>query len=103
MGYVTVQGFNEKEAFLASWPTCLAWYGLKPSEFAMKPLTIETARCDLPYASSSRPHAANSSDFAPLPFQPFETRPEGRWLLPASAARGRCDAKVVFNDALASG
>ena len=38
----------------------------------MKAVRIETARCELPYASSSRPHAANSSDIAPLLSQPFE-------------------------------
>ena len=98
-----MSAFLQKEAFLPSWPTCLAWYGLKAAESAMKAVRIETARCELPYASSSSPHSANSHVFAPLPFQPFETRPEGRWLLPASAARGRCDGKLVFNDALASG
>ena len=82
MGYVTVHAFIEKEAFLASWPTCLAWYGLKAAESAMKAVRIETARCELPYASSSRPHRENSHEEAPLLLQPFEP------VLKAGAAAG---------------
>ena len=47
MGHVTVSAFIQKEAFLASWPTCLAWYGLKAVESAMKALTSVSGVPDL--------------------------------------------------------
>ena len=47
MGHVTVSAFIQKEAFLASWPTCLAWYGLKAVESRLKAVTTVSRVPDL--------------------------------------------------------
>ena len=47
MGYVTVSAFIQKEAFLASWPTCLAWYGLKAVESRVKAVRFESGVAEL--------------------------------------------------------
>ena len=104
LGYVRVQAFNEKQPLLASRLTCLAWYGLKAAESAMKAVRFESGVATLVgadlFSFSVRAKLARANT---PPFQPLEPALWAGGCCERTAARAVAHVKVIFYDALAGG
>ena len=68
---VTEAVFIEKNAAFGRGSGTQREFAMKASVCSMKTLRIETARCELPYASFPAPHAAHRNDYQPLNIQPL--------------------------------